>query len=191
MWAFNSEELAYAIYNCKIPVISGVGHETDVTICDFVSDLRAPTPSAAAELAVPDKAELLSYYRSQRQYVSSMISLKLRQKNNSISELNRRISAVSPGSRILEYESKLDLQKAAAKHYINNLLSSKQSQISNNASKLEGLNPLSVLSRGYSIAEMDGKIITSASMIKKDDVLTVRLSDGKIKAKVTETVTGE
>ncbi len=185
LWAFNSEELAYAIYDCNIPVISAVGHETDFTICDFVSDLRAPTPSAAAELAVPDSDELIAYYLSQRQYVSSMINLKIKQNNNSVLELSRRLSLVSPNTKISDHERKLELNKAFLQRYINDLFTKKQNDISNTASKLESLNPLSVLSRGYSIAEKDGKVINSKSMIKKDDIFTVRFSDGEVKAKAT------
>lgn len=111
LWAFNDENLAYAIYNCKIPVISAVGHETDFTICDFVSDLRAPTPSAAAELAVPDTAELVDYYKSHKQYVSSMATLKLRQEYNALTELKTRLSVVSPQQRIFEYENLLNFAK--------------------------------------------------------------------------------
>ena len=85
--AFNSEELAYAIYNCRTPVISAVGHETDFTICDFAADLRAPTPSAAAELAVPDKKELIAYYDSQKQYIYSMTDARLRLENKRLDQL--------------------------------------------------------------------------------------------------------
>lgn len=185
LWAFNSEELAYAIYDCKIPVISAVGHETDFTICDFVSDLRAPTPSAAAELAVPDKDELMMHYRSQQQYVDSILEVKLKNANNSISELNRRISLVSPEQKLAEFERKLDNTKTKLIHQMNDTLISKQHIIESTASKLESLNPLSVLSRGYAIAEKQGRAVTSKSELKKDEVFTVRFSDGAVTAKAT------
>ncbi len=185
LWAFNSEELAYAIYNCNIPVISAVGHETDFTICDFVSDLRAPTPSAAAELAVPDMDELRTYYMSQLQYISSIMNLKIKHSDNSVSELNRRLLSVSPQTQIYEYERKFDSCKAFLQHCMNDLIVKKSGMITNAASKLESLNPMSVLSRGYSIAEKDGSVITSKLMINKDDLFTVRFSDGEIIAKAT------
>lgn len=185
LWAFNSEELAYAIYDCKIPVISAVGHETDFTICDFASDMRAPTPSAAAELAVPDKEELLSYYSSQLHYVSSLTDLKIRQGNNIIADFRRRLSLVSPKAKIIDSEKKIDFLNNSLQKRITEIYNLKSNAVSNIASKLEGLNPLSVLARGYSIAEKDGKVISSKTQLEKDDEFTLEFSDGKIKAKVT------
>ena len=185
LWAFNDENLAYAIYNCKIPVISAVGHETDFTICDFVSDLRAPTPSAAAELAVPDTAELVDYYKSQKQYVSSMATLKLRQEYNALTELKTRLSVVSPQQRIFEYEKTLELCKTKIQHFVQETINKKAADITKTAAKLEGLNPVKILSRGYSIAEKDGKTVNSAKMLKSGDEFTLRFSDGEIKAKAT------
>mgnify|MGYP000791298318 CR=1 FL=1 len=185
LWAFNDENLAYAIYNCKIPVISAVGHETDFTICDFVSDLRAPTPSAAAELAVPDTAELIDYYKSQKQYVSSMATLKLRQEYNALTELKTRLSVVSPQQRIFEYEKSLELCKTKIQHFVQETINKKAADITKTAAKLEGLNPVKILSRGYSIAEKDGKAVNSAKMLKSGDEFTLRFSDGEIKAKAT------
>lgn len=184
LWAFNSEELAYTIYDCRIPVISAVGHETDFTICDFVSDLRAPTPSAAAELAVPDREDLISCYLSQFQYISSVIDLKLKSADNIITDVRRRLSLISPQTKIAEYERVLDNQCRFAEKYISDIIVQNSNNISNLASKLEGLNPVSVLSRGYSIAEMDGMVINSKAKIKKDDLFTLEFSDGKISAKV-------
>ena len=183
LWAFNSEELAYAIYDCKIPVISAVGHETDFTICDFASDMRAPTPSAAAELAVPDKEELLSYYSSQLHYVSSLTDLKIRQGNNIIADFRRRLSFVSPKAKIIGSEKKIDFLNNSLQKRITEIYNLKSNAVSNIASKLEGLNP--VLARGYSIAEKDGKVISSKTQLEKDDEFTLEFSDGKIKAKVT------
>ena len=179
------QKLAYAIYNCKIPVISAVGHETDFAICDFVSDLRAPTPSAAAELAVPDTAELVDYYKSQKQYVSSMATLKLRQEYNALTELKTRLSVVSPQQRIFEYEKSLELCKTKIQHFVQETINKKAADITKTAAKLEGLNPVKILSRGYSIAEKNGKAVNSAKMLKSGDEFTLRFSDGEIKAKAT------
>ena len=185
LWAFNEEVVADAIYRSRVPVISAVGHETDTTIIDYVADLRAPTPSAAAELAVPDTAELVDYYKSQKQYVSSMATLKLRQEYNALTELKTRLSVVSPQQRIFEYEKSLELCKTKIQHFVQETINKKAADITKTAAKLEGLNPVKILSRGYSIAEKDGKAVNSAKMLKSGDEFTLRFSDGEIKAKTT------
>ena len=184
LWAFNDETLANAIYDCKIPVISAVGHETDFTICDFVSDMRAPTPSAAAELAVPDKSELMSYYSSQLQYLSSFMDSRFRKSSSRLIDFQRRISLVSPQSRIDKYEKNIELLLNKSQNIVNEKYSEKSNEITKISAKLESLNPLSVLSRGYSIAEKDGVVITSSSQLNKGDNFTLEFSDGKIKATV-------
>ncbi len=184
LWAFNDETLANAIYDCKIPVISAVGHETDFTICDFVSDMRAPTPSAAAELAVPDKAELMSYYSSQLQYISSFMDSQFRKNSSRLIDFQRRISLVSPQSRIDKYEKNIELLLNKSQNIVNEKYSEKSNEITKISAKLESLNPLSVLSRGYSIAEKDGVVITSSSQLNMGDNFTLEFSDGKINATV-------
>lgn len=184
LWAFNDETLANVIYDCKIPVISAVGHETDFTICDFVSDMRAPTPSAAAELAVPDKAELMSYYSSQLQYISSFMDSRFRQRSSLLIDFQQRISLVSPQSRIDKYEKNIELLLNKSQNLVNEKYIKKSNEITKISAKLESLNPLSVLSRGYSIAEKDGVVITSSSQLNKGDNFTLEFSDGKIKATV-------
>lgn len=184
LWAFNDETLANAIYDCKIPVISAVGHETDFTICDFVSDMRAPTPSAAAELAVPDKAELMSYYNSQLQYLSSFMDSRFRQSSSLLIDFQRRISLVSPQSKIDKYEKNIELLMNKSQNLINEKYFKTSNEITKISAKLESLNPLSVLSRGYSIAEKDGRVITSSSQLSKGDNFTLEFSDGKINATV-------
>lgn len=184
LWAFNDETLANAIYDCKIPVISAVGHETDFTICDFVSDMRAPTPSAAAELAVPDKAELMSYYSSQLQYLSSFMDSQFRKNSSRLIDFQRRISLVSPRSKIDKYEKNIELLLNKSQNLVNEKYIKKSNEITKISAKLESLNPLSVLSRGYSIAEKDGVVITSSSQLNKGDNFTLEFSDGKINATV-------
>ena len=185
LWAFNSEELAYAIYECKIPIISAVGHETDFTICDFVSDLRAPTPSAGAELSVPDKDELMSFYNSQYQYISSLIDVKMKNYSNFITDIRRRLSLVSPKSKIDEYSRQLDSLCDKAGNLVNDKIIKTDSIIKSITSKLEGINPVAVLSRGYAIVEKDGQVINSKGQLAAYDEFTVEFSDGKIKAKYT------
>lgn len=182
--AFNSEELAYAIYASNIPIISAVGHETDFTICDFASDLRAPTPSAAAELAVPDREELMSYYKSQQQYLTSIVENKIAVFKRRLSEYNLIINNNSPQKRCLEYEQKLINYRRILENTINLKLCTNIENVKSLGSKLETLNPVTVLQRGYAAIEKDCKIITSVKELQKDDLLTLTLKDGKVKAKV-------
>ncbi len=186
LWAFNDENLAYAIYASNIPVISAVGHETDFTICDFVSDLRAPTPSAAAELAVPDKKELVAYYNSQRQYISSIIDSKISKLRAYLSEKKTLLSENSPEKKLLEIGKNLDGLSKRFEVSVNQTYLEKTELIKSIGAKLEALNPVSVLRRGYCIAEKDGKIINSAKELKPDDILKLTLKDGTVNTKVLE-----
>lgn len=184
LWAFNDEQLAYAVYNCETPIISGVGHETDFTICDFVSDVRASTPSAAAELAVPDRQELMSYYFKQKQYISAMLDRKIKTAQLRLENQQRRMSASSPKLKAEQLEKQLSAKSEKLTRFMNIYISDKENKLVAAKGKLDGLNPLNVLNRGYAIAEKDEKIITSSKQLKDGDDFTVILSDGKINAKV-------
>lgn len=186
LWAFNDENLAYAIYASNIPVISAVGHETDFTICDFVSDLRVPTPSAAAELAVPDREELISYYNSQRQYISSMLDNIISNYNKNLSDYKTAVLKHSPEKRVNTFENKLDLISNKIKQNSEKLLSEKSEKIKKLGAKLETLNPVSVLQRGYVIAEKNNTIINSVKELKTDDIIKLTLKDGTVNTKVVE-----
>lgn len=184
LWAFNDEQLAYAVYNCETPIISGVGHETDFTICDFVADVRASTPSAAAELAVPDRQELMSYYFKQKQYISAMLDRKIKTAQLRLENQQRRMSASSPKLKAEQLEKQLSAKNEKLTRFMNIYISNKENKLVAAKGKLDGLNPLNVLNRGYAIAEKDEKIITSSKQLKDGDDFTVILSDGKINAKV-------
>lgn len=184
LWAFNDEQLAYAVYNCETPIISGVGHETDFTVCDFVADVRASTPSAAAELAVPDRQELMSYYFKQKQYISAMLDRKIKTAQLRLENQQRRISASSPKLKVEQLEKQLSAKSEKLTRFMNIYISNKENKLIAAKGKLDGLNPLNVLNRGYAIAEKDEKIITSSKQLKDGDDFTVILSDGKINAKV-------
>lgn len=184
LWAFNDEQLAYAVYNCETPVISGVGHETDFTVCDFVADVRASTPSAAAELAVPDRQELMSYYFKQKQYISAMLDRKIKTAQLRLENQQRRMSASSPKLKAEQLEKQLSAKSEKLTRFMNIHISDKENKLIAAKGKLDGLNPLNVLNRGYAIAEKDEKIITSSKQLKNGDDFTVILSDGKINAKV-------
>lgn len=184
LWAFNDEQLAYAVYNCETPIISGVGHETDFTVCDFVADVRASTPSAAAELAVPDRQELMSYYFKQKQYISAMLDRKIKTAQLRLENQQRRMSASSPKLKTEQLEKQLSAKSEKLTRFMNTYISDKENKLITAKGKLDGLNPLNVLNRGYAIAEKDEKIITSSKQLKNGDDFTVILSDGKINAKV-------
>lgn len=187
LWPFNDENLAYAIYASNIPVISAVGHETDFTICDFVSDLRAPTPSAAAELAVPDAEELRQHYIAQGQYLTSLMESKFIRMKSGLQHKNARISARSPQTVCNEFLHRYETIGMRLKNAVNNKYIEQSESIKSAAAKLEELNPLSVLCRGYLVAEKDGKYVSSVKEIKKDDLVKLTFDDGQAVARILET----
>lgn len=184
LWEFNNEALARKIFECQVPVISAVGHETDFTVCDFVSDLRAPTPSAAAELAVPDMRELFVavdnlFDRSDRALVRATERARDRLRrvsdNRAIRDFPSVIAAASEGIG--------ELMNKARVAYEASLADKKMSFVSC-VGKLDALNPLGVIARGYAAVQKGGKIITSVCDADTGDDITVRLSDGVIDATV-------
>lgn len=184
LWAFNNERLAYAVYNCCVPVISAVGHETDFTICDFVADLRAPTPSAAAELAVPDRKELLSFYDGQKQYLNSMLEAKLQLCRKNLLRLQKTAESMSPDKQIRLFYQNLNTSAERLENASSACYAIIAERIKAAGAKLESLNPVSVLNRGYSIAEKDGKVIHSVEELNPEDTFRLSFKDGKIQAKV-------
>ena len=184
LWAFNDENLAYAIYNSHIPVISAVGHETDFTICDFVSDLRAPTPSAGAELAVPDRNEILQNLDAQRQYLSSLMDKKLIENKNIVSEMTTKLLSLSPDDKIAKLYNDLDFLSQKYENNSNRIFQNTANKIELLATKLESLNPVSTLKRGYSVVTNNDKTVTSVKDVKNGDTLAISVTDGKIISKV-------
>ena len=187
LWAFNEEGLVRAIAASKIPVISAVGHETDFTLCDFVADRRAPTPSAAAELAVPDITVIENYLVNAKRRIDKVIDTKLSQSKDTVSRLEKVISLNSPTSR-------LDNSKMSLLHLETRLETAALARISGRAAvlgelsaKLAGMNPLSVLSRGYGMVEGEnGEVISSVKNVTTTQNVRVRMSDGSIGATVTD-----
>ena len=207
LWPFNEEIVARAIYECKTPVISAVGHEIDFTIADFVADLRAPTPTGAAEMAVPQYNDVVNYLNQLDIRLNSVINNKIknyRQKLDSIKERNLfKNPMVIYQSKEMMFDNLLDRLKYSTTNLFNikekQLLTIKNSYILKNPyqlldkkankylqiiSKLETLSPLLTLKRGYTITKVDGKVIDSALSLKKNDLLEVEFSDGIVKAEV-------
>ena len=180
LWAFNSEALARKIYESPIPVISAVGHETDFTICDFVADLRAPTPSAAAELAVPDSTEIISKLDKYNSLLKNGLLLKYNGQKAKFDALANK-SILSKPFNITESRSEtVDRLFDKMLNAYKGIISREKSRYVSNVAKLDALSPLKVLSRGYSIAEVDGKVIKSVNDISNGDKFKLKLSDGTV-----------
>ena len=205
LWSFNDEALAREIYRCKTPIISAVGHEVDFTICDFVADLRAPTPSAAAELAVPDAKELQTMLFSAERQMQEKVTARIRllesrfgnQKRISdsmaakISHLEEKLRGYenhqalkTPYYTIEKAQTKLDLQKKQLLNQIELRLEKETSRLGKNAGILDSLSPFKTLSRGYSAVSREGKHIISVKQIKKDDIVRLQFHDGAATAKI-------
>ena len=184
LWAFNSEMLARRIFAAKTPIISAVGHETDYTICDFVSDMRAPTPSAAAEIAVPDRRELLLRLDSYYERISAALVSRLNRARDRLEYLKNVTSGYSV-KKLIDIRREQVLQcRDTACMMINARLDKARDRLAIEAGKANALSPLSILSRGYSIAEADGSVLKSASHINVGDKFDLIMSDGIIEAEV-------
>ena len=184
LWPFNEEIVANSIYNSKIPIISAVGHETDFSISDFVADLRAPTPSAAAELAVPDiyevKQKINTYQNRLRVSLTKKLEImKLRYDKCMSSSVFKE-----PTRRINENYIKIDTYVKQLENIINKVKEKNKNKYIELVSKLDTLSPLKTLTRGYSIIEKDGKIVKSISDLKTEDKIAIRLKDGEKQAKI-------
>ena len=184
LWPFNEEITARAIYNSKIPIISAVGHETDFTIADFVADLRAPTPSAAAELAVPDIEEIKRKLETYNQRYKTSLKKKIEFMKLRYQKCMSSKVFTDPTAKIKEQYINLDIIIKNLENLITNKVKDAKTKSIELISKLDTLSPLKTLTRGYSIAQKDGKTIKSVKELKTNDELDIRFTDGKIKTKV-------
>ncbi|NLC19112.1 MAG: exodeoxyribonuclease VII large subunit [Clostridiales bacterium] len=187
LWAFNEEIVARAVYECKTPIISAVGHETDFTIADFVADLRAPTPSAAAELAVNDLNVFLNTLREYKRKLDREMQQHLNQSKNKLKEFRLRLYYASPSYQIKQKRQYIVELEQRLQLLIKERIREKRHRLELYITKLEGLSPLSKLSKGYALVVGENKIpIKSVSQVKTDELLTVSLLDGDIKTRVEE-----
>ncbi len=187
LWAFNEELVARAIYHCKTPIISAVGHETDVTIADFVSDLRAPTPSAAAELAVNDYQVFQGVIREYKRKLSRELQQKINQYRSQTDQLKLRLFYASPTYQIKQKRQYLIETEAKLTQRMNQRLKEKRHRLELYIARLEGLSPLHKLSKGYAlIVGEDNVPVQSIKKVKQNEILTVSLLDGDIKTRVEE-----
>ncbi len=188
LWAFNDEILAKTIFACSTPVISAVGHETDFTICDFVADKRAPTPSAAAELAVPDIKDLKKQLSLLGESIITKTKTSLMSKAASLALLKERQSLKSPMFYVDRRQELLLNADMKITGSITRIIETKKALLSANAKRLYALNPMAVLARGYSaVFDCGGNVLSSAKKLKEGDVINLTFNDGKAKATVTET----
>lgn len=206
LWAFNEEIVARAIYNSTKPIVSAVGHEIDFTISDFVSDMRAPTPTGAAELVVPSKVEIQSYLNDYKGRIISVINKKIKSYTDTFSKLKSTYILKNPISMYEIDEQKLDnmLEKLGSimiyklereKSKLNNLskmispnilnrLDKEKIKLENIETKLNLLNPENILKKGYSLTLVEGKIVKSIKSVKKGSIIDTKFSDGIIKSEV-------
>ena len=207
LWPFNEEDVARAIYNCNTPIISAVGHEVDFTIADFVADLRAPTPTGAAEMAVPQKTDIITLLNQINIRLNKALINKININKKHLEEIKKHYIFTNPITIYQAKEMKFDSIVERLKYSLTNLIHIKQNNYQevatsiilqnpeilfdkkknkyiNILSKLEALSPLKTLQRGYSITKKDNKVVNSIKELKKGDNINIELKDGNIDAKV-------
>ena len=192
LWAFNEEEVARAIFHCQTPIISAVGHETDTTIADFVADLRAPTPSAAAELAVADVRQLLETLRAYRQKLTFGMENQIYSLRQRMKQYEMKLEYGSPAYQIQEKRIRLlDLEERLGSAMENQIFRARQN-LNIYIERMKGLSPLDKLNQGFSYVENEaGHSVTCIGQVKPGDTLNIQVTDGRILTKVTETIEEE
>ncbi len=186
LWAFNEEIVARAVFSSDIPIISAVGHETDYTICDFTADLRAPTPSAAAELATPDIRELKGELLGYKQQMYSVVKNYLDNQKNKLSLIEKSGVLKDPIIKLNENRENLMYLSEKIITLTENKVNKEKLKFSALIGKLDALSPLGVIARGYALVSVDEKILKSVKETKINDEISIKLSDGFLKAEVTE-----
>jgi exodeoxyribonuclease VII large subunit len=207
LWPFNEEQVAYEIFKSEVPIISSVGHETDFTISDFVADLRAPTPSGGAEIAVPDQSELLSYItrlneqnkvslnRLLKQKTDKLDSIRnsvilrdplrlLESKSRRLDHLMDKLSLLHPGNQITLSKKELEKNERRLSDYFKRILDIKKNRYILDLNKLELVNPLSIMKKGYSVSRVNGTVIKSIKDVTENDNVTIQVNDGIINTTV-------
>lgn len=187
LWAFNEEEVARAIFNCRTPVISAVGHETDTTIADYAADLRAPTPSAAAELAVADIRLLFESLRGYREKLERTMENQLYMVRQNLKYYQTKLNYLSPENKIRESRTRLMDAEDRIQSAMKNQIFLARQNLNVYIERMKGLSPLSKLNQGFSYVEdKNQKAVTSISQVKKGDTLNIQVTDGTIKALAAE-----
>lgn len=189
LWAFNEEIVARAIFDSEIPVISAVGHEPDVTIADFVADLRAATPSNAAELAVPDQNEVYAALLHDRSRLEESMAHRLSRNRQALERLARSRTMTDPASYFRDKRLLLDYQSRRLSHGLERSMAGQREQLAQLAAALDAMSPLKVLGRGYAIAQKrDGQVLSSVEQTAPGDEFILHLSDGTLDCRVEEKI---
>lgn len=188
LWAFNEEEVAQAVFDCSVPVISAVGHETDTTIVDFVADLRAPTPSAAAELAVYEYTQLEETLEEYKVRLTRQVNRQITLKRSKADHIKVQLKLLSPGSKIREKRTYLLKLEENLQDSMQRKLRLNRHKMDIYIEKLKGLSPLDKLQQGFSyVSDENGKNVRKTAQVNPGDVIRIQVTDGRIWAKVTRT----
>jgi exodeoxyribonuclease VII large subunit len=184
LWAFNDERVARAIAACRHPVITGVGHETDFTIADFVADLRAPTPTAAAELAVPDRRELQQRIGAWSTQLEGGMARRLQRADQSLKQQRQALQRLSPRARLDTHRQQVDDRTRRALQSLQHGLALRHSELAGLQARLTALSPLSTLERGYAVVRRadTGAVVRTVDQVREGDALRVRVRDGEFGA---------
>ncbi len=192
LWAFNERMVAQAVFDCTVPIISAVGHETDTTIIDYVSDLRAPTPSAAAELAVTAVGDIDQEILNGQERLYRQMDRVLRRKKQQAEQMEMRLKYLSPANRIREKRTYSIQLEERLENRMQTILRDRRHTLELYIERMKAVSPLEKLNSGYSYVEAaDGKTIRSVTQVREGDSLRIRVSDGMIDAKVEQVQQGE
>ena len=185
LWCFNEEEVARAIFKSSVPVVSAVGHETDYTISDFAADLRAPTPSAAAELCVPHLKDVIGFIETSRSRMYLSLNKNIDLYKNKLDTLKNSNVFIYPKRMFERYEQDIITRSATLCNAYERIIASKKESFVRSISSLDSLSPLKVLKRGYTFVEdKEGKVIDSAKKLNTDDIISLKFADGKANCQV-------